>query len=345
MHTDAKYNLSSSAVMNFPLADLPVRVEDLEINGPSAYGFPPLQELLARYNKVSPDCVVATTGTSMANHLAMAATFEHGDEVLIEHPTYEALVSTAAYLGAEVRYFQRRRENDFAVDPAEVERQMTPRTKLIVLANLHNPTGAYIPQETLGAVGEIAKANGARVLVDEVYLEALFDERPPTAFHLGEHFIVTSSLTKAFGLGGLRCGWVLASPDLAQRMWRMNDLYGSNAAHPAELLSVLVLAHLDQIAERAKRLLQINRSALDAFLASATNIDLVRPTYGTIIAPRLLSGRTDDLYRILSDKYETSVVPGEYFDMPGYFRVGIGGDPQMTHEGLDRLQRALREVA
>ena len=108
-----------------------------------------------------------------------------------------------------MRYFKRRMEDGFRVDEEEVERQMTPRTRLIVLTNLHNPTGAYIDERTMRAIGELARNHGARVLVDEFYLEALYDRRPRPAIHLGEHFLVTSSLTKAYGLSGLSCGWVL----------------------------------------------------------------------------------------------------------------------------------------
>ena len=93
----------------------------------------------------------------MANHLALAATLEPGEEALVEHPTYELLVTTLDYLGATVRYFERRMEDEFRVDPEEVERQMTPETRLIVLTNLHNPTGAFIDEATLQAVGDIAQ--------------------------------------------------------------------------------------------------------------------------------------------------------------------------------------------
>ena len=345
LRSEATYNLATSGIVSYPLSELPVRIEDLEINGPTIYGYAPLQERLARYNKVSEDCIVAAAGTSMANHLAMAATFDPGDDVLIEHPTYELLVSTARYLGANVRFFERRMENEFAVDPSEVERQLTPRTRLVVLTNLHNPTGAQMKEDTLRAVGEIAKAHGARVLVDEVYLEALYEQRPPTAFHLGEQFLVTSSLTKAFGLSGVRCGWVLASPQLAKRMWLINDLYGATPAHPADLLSVIAFDHLDKIAARAKDLLSANRYALHGFLAASQHIDFFLPEFGTIIFPRLRSGNADEFYSLLRSKYDTSVVPGAYFDMPQHFRIGLGGEPEMTRAGLERLQSALDDFS
>ena len=343
LRSGAKYNLATSGVMSYPLAELPVRIEDLEINGTTLYGYAPLQERLARYSGVSPDCVVAAAGTSMANHLALAATFDPGDEVLIEHPTYELLESAALYLGAELRRFERRFEDDFRVDPAEVQRHITRRTKLIILTNLHNPSGAYADEATMCAVGEIAKAHGARVLVDEVYLETFYEHRPRPAFHLGDHFLVTSSLTKAFGLSGLRCGWVLASPKLAERMWRINDLYAATPAHPAELMSVIALDHLDKIAARAKGLLAANRKSMNDFLASQTDLHFLRPEHGTIVFPKLRSGSVDDLLRLLREKYETSVVPGHFFDMSQHVRIGIGGDPEMTHIGFERLGLALDE--
>lgn len=345
LRSGAKYNLATSGVMSYPLAELPVRIEDLEINGTTLYGYAPLQERLALYSGVSPDSVVAAAGTSMANHLAMAATFDPGDEVLIEHPTYELLESTAVYLGADLRRFERRFEDGFRVDPVEVERQITRRTKLIILTNLHNPSGAYADEATVRAVGEIAKAHGARVLIDEVYLETFYDQRPRPAFQLGDHFLVTSSLTKAFGLSGLRCGWVLASPKLAERMWRINDLYASTPAHPAELMSVIALDHLDKIATRAKGLLAANRKSMNDFLPSRTDLDFLRPEQGTIVFPRLRSASVDDLLCLLREKYETSVVPGRFFDMPQHIRIGIGGDPEMTRIGFERLTVALDECA
>ena len=277
--------------------------------------------------------------------MAMAATFDPGDEVLIEHPTYELLESTAVYLGAKIRRFERRLEDSFRIDPAEVERQITPLTRLIILTNLHNPTGAYADEATVRAVGEIAKARGARVLVDEVYLEEFYENRPRPAFHFGDQFVVTSSLTKAFGLSGLRCGWVLANQELTDRMWRINDLYAATPAHPAELLSVIALDHLDKVAARAKQLLEENRRSLNAFLDSRDDLDFFRPEKGTIVFPKLRSGDVDGFVRRLREKYETSVVPGSYFDMPQHFRIGIGGDPEITRVGLQRIGLALDEFS
>ena len=344
LRSAAKYNLATSGLEPYSLAELPVKLDQLEITGGDSYGYAPLLERIARLNGVPVECVVTAAGTSMANHLAFAAALEPGEEALVEHPTYELLVTTLQYLGATVRFFERRAEDQFRIDPAEVERNLSAQTRLIVLTNLHNPTGALVDEATLRTIGEIAKRHGARVLVDEVYLEMLYEKRPRPVCHLGEHFLVTSSLTKAYGLSGLRCGWVLASPELCRRMWHINDLYGVNAAHPAERLSVIALDNLGRIAARAKAILDANRPVLHAFLASRDDLACHLPEFGTVVCPRLLTGSVEKLDHLSREKYETGVVPGSYFYMPQHFRVGIGGDPARTREGLQRLGQALDEL-
>ena len=340
----SRFNLATSGINNYPLADLPVRLEDLEISGPSLYGYAPLIESIAARHGVEPASVVAATGTSGSNHLAMAALIQPGDEVLIENPTYGLLVSTALYLGARVRRFERRFEDGFGVDPEQIKRGITNSTRLVVITNLHNPSGAFTEQSTLRQVGEIAHNVGARVLVDEVYLDAAFELAPRTSFHLGEHFIVTSSMTKVYGLSGLRCGWVLASPELANRMWRLNDLFGVIPAHLAERVSVIALANLSAIAGRSRSLLAANTPLLDKMFESTPDLTTIAGRQGTVAFPRLDRGQVDHLFSLLREKYESTVVPGKFFGMPSHIRVGIGGDTEMLSEGLSRLSAAIHEL-
>jgi aspartate/methionine/tyrosine aminotransferase len=156
-------------------------------------------------------------------------------------------------------------------------------------------------------------------------------------------FIVTCSLTKTYGLNGLRCGWIVAPPAMAERIWKLSDLFGNTPVHPGELLSVIALDHLDEIAERARKLLQVNGGALDLFLDARSDLEFFRPQSGTIIFPKLKRGSVDEFCRMLRASYDTSVVPGHFFEMPEHFRIGIGGDPEMTAEGLKRLGKALDE--
>jgi aspartate/methionine/tyrosine aminotransferase len=345
--SQARFNLASSGVAAFPLAELPVGAGDLELTGPSFYGYPPLQERLARKAGVPEASVLAATGTSMANFLVMAALLEPGDEVLIEHPTYELLTDAARYLRLDIRRFPRRAEDGFRLDPEAVAGAITPRTRLVVVTNLHNPSSAFADDATLRRLGEIARGAGARVLVDEVYLEALVVHGRParSAFHLGPGFVTTSSLTKAYGLGGLRCGWALADPDLVTRMWRLNDLIGVIPAHPAERLGIVALDHIDLVAAHARRILETNRATVNGFFASRTDLVASPVDAGMIAFPRLASGEVEVLAAILRERFETTVVPGRFFEMPDHFRLALGCPPETLEEGLRRLDAALAALA
>ncbi len=342
LHSHARFDLATSGILSVSATEFPRPNEQLEINAPGAYGYPPLLERIARHAGVAPECVVTAAGTSMANHLAMAALVSSGDEILLEHPTYGLLLELAHYLGARVRRFERKAGENFAVDPQAVSDALTPDTRLLVLTNLHNPSGALLTEEALAEIGQIARRNGAFVLLDEVYLEMLWEKKP-----IGRDapFVVTSSLTKGYGLSGLRCGWVIAPRELARRMWRLNDLFGVNAAHPAEQLSVLAFDQLPQFRARAKKILAANRSLLEAFLKARDDLECFHPTAGTVYFPRLVRGDVEALVRLLREKFETSVVPGNFFEMPSHFRLGIGGPTDELRAGLERLGKALDELS
>lgn len=345
LHVGATYNLGTSGIAGYPLSGLPVKLTDLEINGESFYGYAPLIERLAKKNDVARENVFYSLGTSMANLLAFAACTEPGDEVLTETPGYELIDYALKFLGVELRFYHRLFEDEYRIDVDEIERNLTPQTKLIVITNLHNPSGALTDDGTLRRIGELARSVGARVLVDEVYLELLFDDKPATSFHLDpQTFVVTNSLTKAFGLSGIRCGWVLADAKLVENMWHLADVHYGIPSHPAELLGCVALDNLGKVAARAQSILKENRAALNAFLDSRKDLAVVRNQYATVVFPRLLKGTVEQLDEILRGKYETSVVPGKYFGQPQHFRVGIGADPAMTKGGIRRLGLALDEL-
>ena len=340
----ARFNLATSGLVTYPLSGLPVKLEDLApLARGGGYGYPPLQEALAAHCGVSTTNVVAADGTSMANYLAMAAILEPGDEVLVEHPTYELLLAALGNLQSEIRRFPRRPETGFALDPEQIERAVTSRTRLIAITNLHNPSSAFTDEAALRAVGAIARRVGARVLVDEVYLDAAFEIAPRSAFHLGSEFVITNSLTKFYGLSGLRCGWGLAEPELARRMWLLNDLFGVNQAHPAERLSVIALQNFETVRAWSRALLDRNRRLLNQFLAARNDLDVRPLQFGTVVFPRLLTGSVDRFCELFREKYEGSLVPGSFFEMPDHFRLGIGAEPDAVAASLERLGAALDE--
>lgn len=344
----ARFNLATSGLANVSTREVRLHEPEMEITGPGGYGFAPLQQKLARHTGAPVDCIVAATGASMANYLAMSAALNPGDEVLIEQPAYGLFTDVAKYLGANINFFQRRFDSAFAVDVEDLANHITPRTRLIVLTNLHNPSGALIGQKTLGEIAEVALRAGVFVLVDEVYLEMLFEPGAPFAFPIGTKlngdsnpFIITNSLTKTYGLSGLRCGWILAMPALTKEIWRLNDLFGVNAAHMAEQMSVNAFDQLDLLRNRARSMLTVNRKMLDQFLDNHPELECARPPGGPVVFPRLARGDANAFLNLLRDKFETSVVPGRFFGMPDHFRIGIGGDSEMVRGGLERLDAAL----
>jgi aspartate/methionine/tyrosine aminotransferase len=341
----ARFDLASSGIEPFPLAELGAPLDGLEISGPGGYGFAPLVARLARRAGVAPERVLHANGASMANLLVLAACCEPGDEVLIEEPTYGLLADAARWLRLDVRRFPRRAGEGFRVDPREVSRAFTPRTRLVVLTNLHNPSSAPVETDVLEAVGARAREAGARVLVDEVYLESLrvFGRPVASAARLGAPFVVTSSLTKAYGLSGLRCGWAVADPDLVRRMWRLNDLFGVVAPHAAEQLTVLALDRLQRPAARARRILETNAEGANAFLAARPELECADVAGGLIAFPRLLGGGVDAFCALLRERHETSVVPGRFFGAENHFRLGLGRAPEAFQRGLARLAAALDE--
>ncbi len=334
----ARFNLGISGILNYPLRELPVTLGDLEITGDSYYGYAPLVEALSQKCGVPAGKIFTTVGTSMANHLAMAAAVEAGDEILIEQPTYELLVSTAQYLGAVVKRFPRR-EEDFQIDPDEVRRHLGPKTKLIVLTNLHNPSSVLTEEDTLRELGKLAGSVGASVLVDEVYLDAAFDRGVRSAVHLGDQFISTNSLTKVYGLSGLRCGWVLGNPAFIEKLWRLNDLFNVIPSHTSEILSVIALNNLPKILARTRSILEPNQRIIGKILSTRDDLAAVTPGFGNVVFPKLLKRDAEKFCETLLRDYETLVVPGKFFEMTRNIRIGLG----VTEfpEGISRLVKAL----
>ena len=342
LDSGATYGLATSGVADCIMADLDPDLSDFVLHGPNSYGYRPLVERIAERFAVSPEHVVTAHGTSFANHLAMAALVSPGDEVLVEDPAYELLTATLGYFQARVTRFERSPTDRWRLDPEVVAAGLTKNTRLVVITNLHNPTGDFAAPETIAAVADAAARVGARVLLDEVYLELMFrTNAASTAFRPEGNIVVSSSLTKAYGLSGLRCGWILAPAELARKMRRLNDLFASAAPHMTERLGVLAFDRLPALRCRANRMIDANRAAYREILGDHRALDQVVLDQGTTMFPRLIAGDADAFFQRLKADYDTSVVPGRFFDRPDRVRIGLGGDVAMTREGLRRIALAL----
>jgi aspartate/methionine/tyrosine aminotransferase len=341
-----KYSLALSGVPPVDVNLLSPSVDDFTMVADNEYGWPPLLERIAHRYGVEPRNVVLAHGTSMANHLACAALLEAGDHVVIERPVYDPLVAVPRYLGCEIGFFDRREEDAYALDVARVEAAVTQRTRLVILSNLHNPTGAVVDRADLESLAQLAERRDFHVLADEVYLEWVYgmgkDPEIRSAINVSPRFVTTRSLTKVFGLAALRAGWILAEAELATRMRRLNGLFASSMSHPAERLAARTFEHAKTLLERQRKRVARNRSVVTKFIESQSRLSWVAPDAGTVGFVRLEGGSVDELVERLLAK-DSLVTPGRFFGPDDHFRIGFGMEIDQLNEGLKRLGATLSE--
>ena len=334
----ARFDLGGSNVLSCSVDELEGARDAINLLGDNDNGYAPLIDAIASRYRVHANRVTTAQGASGANFLVCAALLEPGDDVLVERPGYDPLLAAPALLGARPVRFDRVFDEAFALDPDRVRHRLTPRTRLIILTSPHNPSGVKVADDALDAVGRLAEANGAHVLVDQVYLDAA----TTTAAARGDVFISTSSLTKSYGLSGLRCGWILSSPAVAERLRRVRDVVDSTGSIVTERLSALAFTQLDRLIGRSEALLETNGALVRAFLRSRPELEWVDPQGGTVVFPRV-RGVADAgvLVRRLVEERETAVVPGRFFEAPAHFRLGFGWTTGALRGGLDALGGAL----
>ncbi|HEX9945025.1 MAG TPA: pyridoxal phosphate-dependent aminotransferase [Thermoanaerobaculia bacterium] len=343
-HAAARYNLANSGMLGCSMDDLELQPGDLQLNGPNRDGYPPLLEAIAAKYGVAAEQVVTAQGTSGANFLALATLLDADDEVLVEQPTYEPILAALAFLGARVRRFSRRFENGYRLDLEEIGALLSDRVRLVVITNPHNPSGVVLSMEEVGEVGRLAERVGARVLVDEVYQDVCAGDGVPLSHaHLGPHFVATSSLTKSYGLSGLRCGWILCTSDLADQMRRTKDFMEAVNPMPSEALALAAFRQLPRFAARSRSILDPNIVQVRAFLAGhAEWLDCTLPERSMMVFPRLKKEDDSEALHDWLRGRETSIVPGRHFECPRHFRLGFAVEPENVAEGLRHLAEGLR---
>ncbi|MEJ2720034.1 MAG: pyridoxal phosphate-dependent aminotransferase [bacterium] len=338
----ARFSLALSNVIGCTDEDLPGLLDRVPYNGENPEGYRPLVDAIAKRYGVRPENVALGTGCSGVNFLACAALLRAGDDALVETPGYDPLPAAAHVVGARVITFERRFEDGWSVDPACVGRLLTDRTRLIILSSPHNPTGAAATGEALRALGDLAERRNAWVLVDEVYRDAALTPLPQTASQIHPRCITTSSLTKVYGLPGLRCGWAVGAEEVIGRIRRMRDAVDAVGAFPMEMASSRVFDVIDTLRARAKRIIEPNFRRLRDFMKDRTDLAWVPPDGGTVAFPRLQGVADADPFvdRLLRE-FDTAVVPGRFFGAPPHFRIGFGIAAETFAGGLDAIARAL----
>ena len=315
----------------------------------AGYDMPPeaRRRLAERYGLADENRLMLTLGTSHAFHLLCASTLSPTDRCLVERPAYEMLVNLPGLFGASVSRFERRFEDGWRLPMSLPERIRRERPAMVLVSNPHNPSGVMLDRRDLAPVAEAVADVQGLLAVDEVYLEYTDDPVGRSALGLGadvggDHVAVASSFTKAYGLGTVRFGWLVASPARIEAALQYNDYISVLYPNPGAWVGLAAMNRLEALARRARDCQDRGRSIVQAWVDERDDVTWVRPDAGIIGLPRL--ARVDDTEAFverLLEEHGTLVVPGEFFEAPGHVRLGFGVEEETLREGLVRIGLAL----
>jgi len=340
------FDLATSGMPAFSLSELgpPPDLDD-------ARARPALVAAIAHHNGVTPDETIATIGAAHAIWIAYASLLAPGDELLVEEPAYEPLLTTARGIGAHVTRFPRPANADYAVDPELIAPRITERTRAVLITNLHNPSGRRTDDETLREVARLIGERGGHLIVNEIY--SPFDDFVDKdgvfrgcARHLADNVVVVSSMTKCYGLGTHRFGWVLGPVDVIRRAYATMMSSAGYLPLPHAQLFIHALSHIQTLAARSRRLLADKRARASAWLAQEQPRFAWSGPQSGLFGLATLPGAGD--LRLALEKgaaeHGALVVPGSFFEVPNGFRLSWSIDDPRLDEGLDRLGRILRSL-
>lgn len=341
----ARLNISTSNVKGFTFGEFHRRLpRGLDLNWTDERGPPGLRKLIAARSKVGPDRVLVTTGASEGNFLANAALVQPGDRVVVDSPNYSPLRDCASGFGGRVIPVDRECETGWAFDIDRFRKATGRRARLLVFANLNNPTSSMIGRNELQELADLAEECNGYVLVDETFRDLVFDRTPPSAAQFGPRMIALSTVTKVGGLGALRVGWILADPTLLDRFKGVKDYTTVCGSSVSQRLAEWALRRWEFFRRRAKKILDVNRREAEQALDRMPVLHGEVPKRGTVMFPHSdvnVPKLSDRLLR----KHETVIAEGKFFGMDDHFRLGLGGDPDEFRRGIANLRRTLRDVS
>lgn len=340
----AKYNLASTEVQG-RLADGYYPDKGLEINGGTWEGDTELKQMLAARYGVGVDNIGITAGASEANFIIGFACLRLGDKrkkrgtVLVENPIYSPLWGISDILGAKIRFWKRRFKDGFKLD-LESLKKLVKGVDLIVITNLHNPSGVAISPSEMKAAAEIAADAGATIHCDEVFRDFAPDLTEPT-FKAGDNCITTCSASKFQGMGGVKVGWTVSSEEWTRRIWTVREMMSCTCSRIDEEMMKKILAD-KSIAESSRAVARRNVAIVKAWVESTKGISWV-PSNGGMCFPRI-RGVKDSLKfaKFVFHDYSVVVSPGHYFGLEGHVRIGLGGPGEVLEQGLPLLGQAVK---
>lgn len=343
------YNLAESSVSDQPLSKLIKSIPDLSLCYIEHKGNPDLLNCLSFEYGLNVSDFITTPGAAAALFMVHTALLNSGDHVLVVHPNYSTNIETPIAIGCEVEYINLLFENKFTIDTEEIKSKIKPTTKLISITNPHNPTGICFEEETIFALQKIAEDYNLYLLIDETYRDLSRVKMLPLLSKLSEKIISVSSLSKAFGLPGIRIGWISATDRKLQELFlaAKEQIFLCNSAID-EYLAVKAFENKEELLIPIRTQVNANYSYLKKWINNHKLLEWVQPDGGVVCFPRIkpeFISNTSVFYKLLSDEYKTYVGPGHWFDMPdSYFRIGYGWPtPSDFKKGLNAIDIALHK--
>lgn len=344
-----RYNLSESSVADQRLSDLGLTIPDLPLLYGEHRGRQRLRELIAADGPgLGAGDVLITTGAAGALFIVATSLLAAGDHLVVIRPNYATNLETPRAIGCEATHVDLAFEAGYRTDVARIAAALTPRTKLISVTCPHNPTGVVLAEAELRALVDLAKVHGCHLLVDETYRDLSYDGALPLAASLGRHVIGVSSLSKAYGVPGIRTGWLITrDPALQERFLAAREQIAICGSVIDEWIAEQVLERRESIL--GPRLAEMRRrlGLVSDWMAGEPLLEWVRPAGGVVCFPRMRSeppGGTDAFYRRLLETHGAYVGPGHWFETPDTcFRIGYGWPTAGDLEaGLRAISAALR---
>lgn len=350
-----KFNLSESGVDPFTTSELlaldgqaPGTLLDMSLGYAQGNGSDELRDGVARlYKDAKRENVVITTGSAEANFLISWALIQPGDEVAILMPSYMQTWGIVQNLGATVKEIPLRHKNGWEPLTEDIESAIGPKTKLVVITNPNNPTGHILDPATLETIVRCASAVGAWVLADEVYQGAeLSGQTTESLWGSYEKTLVTSSLSKAYGLPGLRIGWVVGPPEFVHNLWERHDYTVICPTPTGDFLAQIAINRRDEVLNRTRTILRDNYALLNDWLNGLGGLLDWTPTEaGAICLVQYEGGpEPDDLAERLRVEHNILIVPGNHFSMGRYIRIGIGNPANELEEALGILGTGINNI-
>ncbi len=346
-----KYNLAESSVADRVWSELDVDLERLALGYGNHVGNPNLRELVAAEgDDLTPGDVLITAGAASALFIANTSLLKRGDHALIAHPNYVTNIETPRAIGADVELLPQTFENSWRVDVGKLAGMLRPGTRLVSLTSPHNPTGAVMPEADLRTVIALIEERGCYLLFDETYRDMTFGQTPPLAATLSPRAISISSLSKTYGLPGIRVGWLInKNRPLIERFLAAKEQIFISGSVVDEEIAYRFLAKKEHSLAMIRTHLRAGLETVRSWIESQEYLEWVEPEGGAVCFPRVKAGVSLDVdlfYRVLSEKHGTFVGPGHWFEMDRrYMRIGFGWpSTQELDGGLQCIGRAVREA-